>query len=57
MDELREENGSYHEVIETLKGKGTLEKSIRKVALRIANARPWEDADDSKESVDGDNKE
>jgi len=43
VDELREEHGSYHEVIETLKRKGTLEKSIRKVAMQIANARLWED--------------
>ena len=39
VDELREEHGSYHEVIETLKCKGTLEKSVRKVALQIANTR------------------
>lgn len=51
VDELHEEHGSYHEVIETLKHKGALDESIRKVALQIANARLWEDAEDSKESV------
>ena len=51
--ELREEHGSYHEVIETLKRKGALDESIRKVALQIANARLWEDAGDSEGSADG----
>jgi len=57
VEELSEECGSYHEVIKTLKRKGAPEKSIRKVVLQIANARLWEDAVDSKESVDVDNKE
>ncbi len=42
MDGLREEHGSYHEVIETLKRKGTLDESVRKLALQIANAQLWE---------------
>ena len=43
MTELREEHGTYHEVIETLKADNKLDESVRKVALQINNARLWED--------------
>ena len=43
VDELREELGLYATVIDKLKADQTLEESVRKVALQIANARLWED--------------
>jgi len=43
VDKLREEHGLYSEVIDKLKADGTLDDSVHKVALQIANARLWED--------------
>ena len=56
-DKLHEELGLYAEVINKLKADSKLDEFVRKVALQIANARLWEDADDSKESVDDESKE
>lgn len=43
MDELYEEHGSYSQVIDKLKADESIDESVCKVALQIANARPWED--------------
>ena len=43
MGELHKELSLYSKVIDKLEADETLEESIRKVALRIANARLWED--------------
>jgi WD40 repeat protein len=43
VDELYEKHGFYREVINELNADQTLSKSVRKVALQIANARLWED--------------
>ena len=43
LDKLYEEHGLYSEVINKLKANQTLEESVRKIALQIANARLWED--------------
>jgi Tol biopolymer transport system component len=53
VDELREELGLYATVIDKLKSDTTLEESVLKVALQIANARLWEDAEDSEGAGDG----
>jgi WD40 repeat protein len=45
VDELYEEHEFYSEVISRLKADKTLDESVRKVALQIANARLWEDAE------------
>jgi len=45
VDELYKETGFYSEVIDKLKADKTLGESVRKVALQIANARLWEDAE------------
>ncbi|MHC4622840.1 MAG: hypothetical protein ACYS4W_02950 [Planctomycetota bacterium] len=45
MDELYGELGFYSEVISKLKADKTLDESVRKVALQIANARKWEDTE------------
>jgi tetratricopeptide (TPR) repeat protein len=45
VDELYEEYGLYEEVIEKLNTDKTLAEPVRKVALQIANARLWEDAE------------
>jgi len=42
MDELHEEHGLYYKVIDELNADQTLDESIRKVDLQIANARLWE---------------
>lgn len=53
MDELYEEHGFYSEVIDKLKADETLDKSVRKIALQIANSRLWEDTEkQKKESQD-----
>ena len=52
VDDLYEEHGLYSKVIDELNADETLDESVRKVALQIANTRLWEDAVDSKESVD-----
>jgi len=43
VDELHEEHSLYSKVIDELNADETLDKSVRKVALQIANARLWED--------------
>ncbi len=43
VDELYKEHGLYSEVIDKLKADKVLSKSLRKIALQIANARLWED--------------
>ena len=43
VDELYKEHGLYEEVIDKLNTDKTLAKPVRKVALQIANARLWED--------------
>jgi hypothetical protein len=45
VDELYEKLGLYRKVIEKLKADKTLDESVRKVALRTANARLWEDGE------------
>jgi len=45
VDELYEEHGFYHEVIEKLGTDNTLAEPVRRIALQIANARRWEDAE------------
>jgi WD40 repeat protein/serine/threonine protein kinase/tetratricopeptide (TPR) repeat protein len=45
VDQLHRENGFYHEVINKLNSDATLEGSVRRVALQIADARRWEDSD------------
>ena len=57
VNKLYRKHGFYRDVIDELKADKTLDESVRKVALQIANARLWEDVDDSKESVDCDDKE
>jgi len=41
--ELHEKLGFYRDVINELKADKTLDESVRKIALQIANARLWED--------------
>jgi hypothetical protein len=48
VDELYEEYGFYSQVIDKLKLDNTLDEAVRKVALQIANARLWEDAEKRK---------
>ncbi len=43
VDELYEEHGSYSQVINKLKADETLDESVRKVALQIANSCKLED--------------
>ncbi len=49
VDKLHEEHGLYSKVIDKLKANETLDESACKVALQIANARLWEDAEKLKE--------
>jgi WD40 repeat protein/tRNA A-37 threonylcarbamoyl transferase component Bud32 len=49
VDELYEKHGLYSEVINKLKADNTLDEAVRKVALQIANAHLWEDAEKQKE--------
>ncbi len=44
VDELHKELSLYSKVIDELNADETLEESIRRVALQIANARLWEDS-------------
>ena len=48
VDGLYEKHGFYSKVIEMLKADKALGESVRKVALQIANARLWEDAEKPK---------
>ena len=50
MNELREKHGLYGNVIDKLKTDDTLDDPVRKIALQIANARLWEDAEKQKEA-------
>lgn len=43
VDELYEEHGSYSQVIDKLKADESIDESVCKVELQIANARLWED--------------
>ncbi|MFC1792772.1 protein kinase [Planctomycetota bacterium] len=45
VDQLYSEHSSYHEVIDKLNNNTEISESICKVALQIANARSWEDAE------------
>ncbi len=45
VDQLQRQHAFYYEVIDKLKSDTTLEESVRRVALQIANARRWEDGD------------
>jgi len=45
VDQLYEKHGFYSEVIDKLKADKTLAEPVCKVALQIANARLWEDAE------------
>jgi len=49
-EKLHKEHGLYSKVIEKLKVDDTLEEPVRKLALQIANARLWEDAEKQKEA-------
>ncbi len=44
VDELYKETGFYSEVIDKLNADNTLDESVRKMALQIANSRLWQDA-------------
>ncbi len=50
-DELYEKHGFYSEVIEKIKANETLDDSLRKVALQIANSRLLEDEEKKEEPV------
>lgn len=43
VGELRRDHGLYSQVIDELKADKTIDQSVRRVALQIANARLWED--------------
>jgi len=45
VDQLHREHVFYHEAIDRLNSDTTLEGSVRRAALQIAEARRWEDAD------------
>jgi tetratricopeptide (TPR) repeat protein len=45
VDEIYKKCNYYYDVINTLQADRTIDESIRKIALRIANAGKWEDAD------------
>ncbi|MFC1765757.1 hypothetical protein ACFL6U_27240 [Planctomycetota bacterium] len=49
VSELYKKHGFYGNVIDKLKADDTVEESVRKVALQIANARLWEDAEERKD--------
>ncbi len=50
VDDLYEEYGLYSQVIDKLKAEKTLDESVCKVALQIANARLWEDKEKSQKA-------
>jgi WD40 repeat protein/serine/threonine protein kinase/tetratricopeptide (TPR) repeat protein len=53
VDHLHREHAFYYEVIDKLNSDTSLEGSVRRVALQIADARRWEDADKlGKESLE-----
>jgi WD40 repeat protein len=50
VDKLHEEHGLYAKVIDELGIDEALDESIRRIALQIANARLWEDAEKQKDA-------
>ena len=54
VDELHGEQGRYSEVIDKLKADETLDESVRKIALQIANSRKIEDEEKKEESTSDD---
>ena len=50
VEKLHEEHGLYSKVIEKLKSDNALEEPVRNVALQIASARLWEDAEKQKDA-------
>ena len=48
VDKLYERHGLYTEVIDKLKGDSALDEAVRTLALRIAHARRWQDAEKHK---------
>jgi WD40 repeat protein len=57
VHKLYEEHGFYHKVIEKLATDNTLAEPVRRIALQIANARSWEDAEKLKKESSGEKKE
>jgi len=51
VDELYEKDGFYFKVIDKLQADTTVDELVRKLALQIANARKWEDAEKLKEQI------
>ncbi|MFC1764087.1 protein kinase [Planctomycetota bacterium] len=51
VDKLHKEHGFYSKVTGKLKADETLDESLREVALQIANARLWEDAEKQKKEA------
>jgi len=45
VDELYKKYGYYYQVVDDLRSDAALEASVREIALQIASAREWEDAD------------
>jgi len=45
VDEMYAKHGYYHAVVRGLQEDMTLDGSVRKLAMRIANSRKWEDGD------------
>lgn len=45
VDQMHEQRGFYHAVIDELQAKKGLAQPVRDLALQIANSRRWEDAD------------
>ena len=50
VDKLYEKHGLYSEVIDKMKTDETIDESVRKLALQIANARLWEDKEKSQKA-------
>jgi WD40 repeat protein/tRNA A-37 threonylcarbamoyl transferase component Bud32 len=48
VEKLHEQHSLYSKVIDKLKADKTLDESVRKIALQIANARLWEDEEKTK---------
>ena len=45
LEAIHEKHGSYHEVIGSLQAGAVFAEPVRRLALRIATSRKWEDAD------------
>ncbi|MFC1761790.1 protein kinase [Planctomycetota bacterium] len=50
VDKLYEEHGLYSKVLDKLKTDDTLKSPVHTIALQIANARLWEDAEEQKDA-------